>query len=129
MAAISSTAARNEASFAFDGLLYPLIFLTNWSEAARISSSVVGGSKLKRVLIFMHIALQSNVSKPSSFQAFLARLATVNKPNSPIAVRPNKPGSGTPAGDPSRANASKSAWVMPKEVDGAETSIRKAWPS
>jgi hypothetical protein len=37
IAAISSTAARNEPSFAFDGLLKPLIFLTNWSEAARIS--------------------------------------------------------------------------------------------
>src|SRR5713226_3076379 len=55
MPAISSTAARNEPSFAFDGLLKPLIFLTNWSEAARTSSSVTGGSKLKRVLIFRHI--------------------------------------------------------------------------
>jgi hypothetical protein len=53
--AISSTAARNELSFAFDGLLKPLIFLTNWSEAARISSAVTGGSKLNRVLIFLHI--------------------------------------------------------------------------
>src|SRR5258705_13046563 len=48
MPATSSPAARNEASFAFDGLLNPLIFLTNWSEAARTSSSVTGGSKLKR---------------------------------------------------------------------------------
>ena len=55
MPAISSTATRNEPSFAFDGLLKPLIFLTNWSEAARISSAVTGGSKLKRVLIFLHI--------------------------------------------------------------------------
>src|SRR5713101_2077321 len=55
MPAISSTAARNEPSFAFDGLLKPLIFLTNWSEAARTSSSVTGGSKLKRVFIFLHI--------------------------------------------------------------------------
>src|SRR2546427_9300978 len=55
MRAISSIAARNDASFAFDGLLKPLIFLTNWSEAARTSSSVTGGSKLKRVLIFLHI--------------------------------------------------------------------------
>jgi hypothetical protein len=38
MPAISSTAASNAPSFAFDGLLKPLIFLTNWSEAARISS-------------------------------------------------------------------------------------------
>lgn len=55
MLAISSTAATNERSFALDGLLRPLIFLTNWSEAARISSGVTGGSKLKRVLIFLHI--------------------------------------------------------------------------
>src|SRR6266513_4693592 len=49
---ISSTAARNDASFAFDGLLKQVIFLTNCSEAAWISSGVTGGSKLKRVLIF-----------------------------------------------------------------------------
>ena len=55
ISAISSTAARNEASFPFDGLLKPLIFLTNWSEAARISTAVTGGSKLKRGLIFLHI--------------------------------------------------------------------------
>jgi len=57
MPAISSTAARNGLSFPFDGLLNPLIFLTYWSEAARTSSSVTGGSKLKRVLIFLHIPL------------------------------------------------------------------------
>ena len=51
----SATAAKKAASLAFDGLLKPLIFLTNWSEAARISSSVTGGSKLKRVLMFLHI--------------------------------------------------------------------------
>src|SRR5713101_9586503 len=54
-AAISSTAARNAASLAFDGLLKPLTFRTNCSEAARISSSVTGGSKLKRVLMFLHM--------------------------------------------------------------------------
>jgi hypothetical protein len=53
--AISSTAARNEASFAFDGLLNPVIFLTNWIEADRISSAVTGGSKLNRGLMFLHI--------------------------------------------------------------------------
>src|SRR6266704_5221499 len=55
--AISSTAARNEESFVLDGLLKPLIFLTNCSDAARISSSVTGGSKLKSVLMFLHISL------------------------------------------------------------------------
>ncbi len=58
-AAISSIAARNAASFAFDGLLKPLIFLTNWSDEARISSDVTGGSKLKSVLIFLHIPVTS----------------------------------------------------------------------
>ena len=66
MLAISSTAVINEASFAFDGLLKPLIFLTNWSEAARISSSVTGGSKLNRVLIFLHIHYDLKVSEHQS---------------------------------------------------------------
>src|SRR5215470_12076988 len=52
---MSSTAAMNAASFAFDGLLKPLIFLTNCSDAARISSSVTGGSKLNSILMFRHI--------------------------------------------------------------------------
>ncbi|MFZ1887674.1 MAG: hypothetical protein WAU33_06560 [Candidatus Binataceae bacterium] len=55
MPAISSIAFMKVASFAFEGLLKPLIFLTNWSDAARISSGVTGGSKLKRILIFLHI--------------------------------------------------------------------------
>src|SRR5437660_5465247 len=55
MAATSSMAAANAASFAFDGLLKPVIFLTNCRDAARTSSSVTGGLKLKRVLIFLHI--------------------------------------------------------------------------
>lgn len=45
-AAISSTALRKASSLAFDGLLKPLTFLTNWSAAERISSSITGGSKL-----------------------------------------------------------------------------------
>jgi len=53
--AISSIAARNAPSFAFDGLLNPLIFLTNCNEAARTSSSVTDGSKLKSVLMFLHM--------------------------------------------------------------------------
>jgi hypothetical protein len=48
-------AFRKAASLAFDGLVKPLIFLTNWSDAARTSSSVTGGSKLKRVLMFLHM--------------------------------------------------------------------------
>src|SRR5712691_11849972 len=55
--AISSTAEWKAASFDLDGLLKPLIFLTNCSDAARISSSVTGGLKLKSVLMFLHIPL------------------------------------------------------------------------
>src|SRR6266567_2375869 len=58
-AAISSTAATNAASFAFDGLLKPLTFRTNCNDAARISSSVTGGAKLKRVLMFRHMFVAS----------------------------------------------------------------------
>lgn len=53
--ATPSTAAKKAASFSFDGFVKPLIFLTNCSEAARTSSSVTGGSKLKRGRIFLHI--------------------------------------------------------------------------
>lgn len=53
---MSSTAAANAASFALAGLLKPLIFLTNCSDAARISSSVTGGSKLNSVLMLLHTA-------------------------------------------------------------------------
>src|SRR6201993_3047520 len=51
----SSTAARNDASFAFDGLLNPVILRTNWRAADRSSSSVAGGWKLNKILIFLHI--------------------------------------------------------------------------
>src|SRR2546425_1097321 len=54
-AAIASTAARNAASLAFDGLLKPLTLRTNCNEAARISSSVTGGSKLKRVCLCVQL--------------------------------------------------------------------------
>ena len=54
--AMSSTADLNTASFTFEGVLKPLIFLTNCSAAARISASVTGGSKLNSVLMFLHIA-------------------------------------------------------------------------
>jgi hypothetical protein len=59
MAAMSSIAAWNAASLALDGLLKPVIFLTNWSDAAWTSSVVTGGSKLKSVLMFLHICLSS----------------------------------------------------------------------
>jgi hypothetical protein len=61
-AAISSTAARNATSLAFDGLLKPLTFRTNCNEAARVSSAVTGGSKLKRVLMFLHTIITSTWS-------------------------------------------------------------------
>jgi hypothetical protein len=35
---------------------------TNWSEAARISSGVVGGSKLNRGLILRHMVAGPNVA-------------------------------------------------------------------
>jgi hypothetical protein len=53
--AISSTARTNAASFAFDGCVEPLTLRTYWSAAAWISSSVAGGSKLWRVLMFRHM--------------------------------------------------------------------------
>src|SRR5262249_41668058 len=52
ISAIASIAALNAASLAFDGLLKPLILRTNWSDAAWISSSVTGGSKLNSVRMF-----------------------------------------------------------------------------
>ena len=64
IAAISSTAARYAAPLAFDGLLKPLTFLTNCNEAARISSSVTGGWKLKSVLMLLHIIVYLDVSEP-----------------------------------------------------------------
>ena len=48
----------------FDGLLKPLTFLTNCNEAARISSSVTGGWKLKSVLMLLHIIVYLDVSEP-----------------------------------------------------------------
>ena len=52
----------NDSSFALDGWLKPLIFLTNCKDAARISASVAGGSKLNRVLMFLHIFNNSHYS-------------------------------------------------------------------
>src|SRR5262249_26723132 len=53
----TSSIPKNAASFALEGVLKPLIFLTNCSEAAWISASVTGGSKLNRVLMFLHIPI------------------------------------------------------------------------
>src|SRR5215469_15372546 len=66
--ATSSTAASNAASFALDGLVNPLILRTNWSEAARTSSGVTGGSKLKSVLIFLHTACHLTGKWPAQFE-------------------------------------------------------------
>ena len=48
-------ARSNASSLAFDGFVNPLIFRTNWSDAARTSSSVTGGSKLNSGRMFRHI--------------------------------------------------------------------------
>src|SRR5438105_15867733 len=55
IAVTSSTAAVNAASLACDGCVMPLSLRTNWTADARISSSVAGGSKCARVLMFLHI--------------------------------------------------------------------------
>jgi hypothetical protein len=54
--AISSTAVSNASRFAADGARYPLTFLTNWSAAARTSSSLAGPSALRRVWMLRHMA-------------------------------------------------------------------------
>src|SRR4029077_19313196 len=72
--ATSSTAVTNAASFAFDGLVKPLIFLTNCSDAARTSSSVTGGSKLKSVLIFLHMEMPLAVKMPKRLKQAAAVL-------------------------------------------------------
>jgi hypothetical protein len=53
--ATSSTARLNASSLTFDGLVKPLIFLTNCSDAARTSASVTGRSKLNNGLMFRHM--------------------------------------------------------------------------
>ena len=60
----SSTARSKAASLACDGLVKPLSFLTNCSEAARTSSSVAGGSKLNRVLMFRHMLQLYDILAP-----------------------------------------------------------------
>ena len=53
--AISSMAVLKDASLVFEGLWKPEILRTNWREAARTSSGVTCGSKLKRILMFRHM--------------------------------------------------------------------------
>jgi hypothetical protein len=60
--AVVSRECRRRVEMALEGLLKPLIFLTNWSEAARTSSSVTGGSKLKSILMFRHMRKTSDNS-------------------------------------------------------------------
>ena len=47
---------------AWEGLLNPLTLRTNCNDAARISSSVTGGSKLKRILILRHTEATSGLT-------------------------------------------------------------------
>ena len=54
IAVTSSTAVAKACSFACEGFVEPLILRTNCIAAARTSSSVAGGSKLNRVLMFLH---------------------------------------------------------------------------
>src|SRR5215213_3140120 len=65
--ATSSTARWKASWLSFDGLLKPLSLRTNCSDAARISSSVAGGSKLNRVLMFRHMVAPWNVDQQSVY--------------------------------------------------------------
>src|SRR5215470_14397422 len=65
-AEISSMARSNASSFTFEGLVKPLSLRTNCSEAARISSSVAGGSKWKSGLMFLHMAQGLLQARPLS---------------------------------------------------------------
>ncbi len=58
-----SIARWKAASLARDGWWNPEIFLTNWSAAPSISSSVAGGSKLNRVRMFRHMTFPSDASQ------------------------------------------------------------------
>lgn len=65
----SSTAEENAASFAFEGVLKPLSFVTNCSDAAWISSSVTGGSKLNSVLMFLHMPVHHRLRSAGVLQS------------------------------------------------------------
>src|SRR5258707_7233851 len=70
ISATPSTAAKNAASFVFDGFENPLIFLTNWIDAARTSSSLTGGSKLNKGRIFLHI-MSALTLRPDDVRAII----------------------------------------------------------
>src|ERR1019366_2589829 len=61
-AAMASIAAKKAGSLALEGLLMPPILRTNWREAARTSSEVTGGSKLKSILMLRHMGKVSEDS-------------------------------------------------------------------
>ena len=55
VAETSATARSNASMLALEGVLKPESLRTNCTAEAWISSSVAGGSKLNRVLMFRHI--------------------------------------------------------------------------
>jgi hypothetical protein len=57
VALTSSTAWLKAVSLACEGFVVPQTLRTNCREAASISSCVAGGSKLNRVLMFLHMVL------------------------------------------------------------------------
>jgi hypothetical protein len=63
-------ARSNAARFACEGALNPLSLRTNCKEAARISSSVAGGAKLKSVLMFLHLGQGYQVAAMASTSSF-----------------------------------------------------------
>jgi hypothetical protein len=76
--ATSSTARSKTALLAFEGALNPLIFLTNWMEAARISSSVAGGWKLKSVLMFLHMTCRLGLERARCILEDIVAIAAVS---------------------------------------------------
>ncbi len=70
--ATCSTARLKASSLAFEGRVKPLSFRTNCRDDARISSSVAGGLKLCRVLMFRHIVLIFLLTLESALHASVA---------------------------------------------------------
>src|SRR5881396_638112 len=86
-AVISLTARSNAASLARDGFVKPESFLTNWSEASRISSSVAGGSKLNSVLMFRHMGFSPGISgRKRRWEAVLNHVGLAPIPRRQISV-------------------------------------------